>query len=140
MPYYNLSLFYLYVILNITYLYMNVVILSAIILITIDSIYLYLIQSIFLKQITSIQKSPLQFNIYGAILCYILLVFGINYFILSPNKSVIDAFILGVVIYGVYETTNLTLFKQWSPYIVILDTIWGGVLFALTTYIVKQIK
>ncbi len=119
---------------------MNVVILSAIILITIDSIYLYLIQSIFLKQITSIQKSPLQFNIYGAILCYILLVFGINYFILSPNKSVIDAFILGVVIYGVYETTNLTLFKQWSPYIVILDTIWGGVLFALTTYIVKQIK
>lgn len=119
---------------------MKTILLSAIILVTIDSIYLYFIKSIFEKQISTIQSSPIQFNIYGAILCYIVLVFGINYFILTPNKSVLDAFILGVVIYGVYETTNLTLFKKWSPYIAVLDTIWGGVLFALTTYIVKQIK
>ena len=97
-------------------------------------------ESIFEKQISSIQGSPLRINMYGAILCYIVLVFGINYFILSANKSVLDAFILGIVIYAVYETTNLALFKKWSPYIVVLDTIWGGVLFALTTYIVKQLK
>jgi uncharacterized membrane protein len=119
---------------------MKIILLSAIILVTIDTIYLYLIKSIFEKQIYSIQGSPLKLNIHGAIICYILLVFGINYFILSTNKSVLDAFILGIVIYGVYETTNLALFKKWSPYIAALDTIWGGVLFALTTYIVKQIK
>ena len=119
---------------------MNIILLSAIILVTIDTIYLYLIKSIFEKQISSIQGSPLKLNIYGAILCYIVLVFGINYFILSTNKSVLDAFILGIISYGVYETTNLALFKKWSPYIAALDTIWGGVLFALTTYIVIQLK
>ena len=119
---------------------MNIILLSAIILVTIDSIYLYLIKSIFEKQISSIQGSPLKLNIYGAILCYIILVFGINYFILRTNKSVLDAFILGIIIYGVYETTNLALFKKWSPYIAALDTIWGGVLFALTTYIVQKLK
>ena len=119
---------------------MKTIVISAIILVAIDSIYLYLIKSIFEKQISSIQGSPLKLNIYGAILCYIILVFGINYFILSTNKSVLDAFILGIIIYGVYETTNLALFKKWSPYIATLDTIWGGVLFALTTYIVQKLK
>ena len=119
---------------------MNIILLSAIILVTIDSIYLYLIKSIFEKQISSIQGSPLHVNMYGAILCYIVLVFGINYFILSTNKSVLDAFILGIVIYAVYETTNLALFKKWSPYIVVIDTIWGGILFAITTYLVQKLK
>lgn len=119
---------------------MKIIVLSAIILVAIDSIYLYLIKSIFEKQISSIQGSAVRFNMYGAIACYILLVFGINYFILSTNKSVFDAFILGIVIYGVYETTNLALFKKWSPYIAALDTLWGGVLFALTTYIVRNLK
>jgi uncharacterized membrane protein len=119
---------------------MNTILLSALLLISIDSIYLYSIKNIFTKQISSIQGSPLQMNIYGAIVCYIFLVFGLNYFILNDNKSVMDAFILGIVIYGVYETTNLALFKKWSINVAILDTLWGGILFALTTYIIKNIK
>ena len=51
-----------------------------------------------------------------------------------------DAFILGVVIYGVYETTNYALFDKWSLKAVILDTIWGGSLFALTTMILQRIR
>ena len=114
-------------------------ILSALILVIIDSIYLYSITNVFSKQIVNIQGSPIQFNIYGAILCYLFLVGGLNYFILNQKKSILDAFILGLVIYGVYETTNLTLFKKWSPYIVVMDTLWGGILFALTTYIINLI-
>ena len=110
-------------------------ILSALILVIIDSIYLYSITTLFSKQILNIQGSPLQVNMYGAVLCYLCLVVGLNYFILNQKKSILDAFILGLVIYGVYESTNLALFKNWSPYIVVMDTLWGGILFALTTYI-----
>ena len=117
---------------------MKTIFLSALLLISIDSIYLYSIKNIFTKQISTIQGSPLQMNIYGAVACYIFLVFGLNYFILNSNKSVMDAFILGIVIYGVYETTNLALFKKWSTNIAIIDTLWGGILFALTTYIIKM--
>ncbi len=79
-------------------------------------------------------------NYLGAALCYILLIIGINYFIIKPRRSVSDAFLLGIVIYGVYETTNLALFKNWSILTVIIDTLWGGLLFAATTYIVNLLR
>lgn len=82
----------------------------------------------------------MQVNYLGAALCYVFLIVGINYFIIKPNRSVTDAFLLGLVIYGVYETTNYALFKNWSIITVIIDTLWGGILFALTTYIVSLLR
>jgi hypothetical protein len=109
---------------------------SAIIFITIDSIYLNLIKNYFKKQIQSVQGSSIQINFLGAALCYLFLIIGINYFIIKPRKSISDAFLLGLVIYGVYETTNYSLFKNWSILTVFMDTLWGGILFAITTYLV----
>jgi uncharacterized membrane protein len=51
------------------------------------------------------------------------LIFGLNYFIINDKKSVLDAFILGIIIYGVYETTNYSLLKKWPLTVVIVDTI-----------------
>lgn len=45
-----------------------------------------------------------------------------------------------IIIYGVYETTNYALFKNWSILTVIIDTLWGGLLFASTTYIVNLLR
>ena len=39
----------------------------------------------------------------------------------------------------VFETTNLAIFKKWDPIIGFIDTIWGGILFLLTTYVYKTI-
>ena len=114
--------------------------LSAIILITIDFMYLQSIKGYFQKQVQSVQGSAMQINYLGAAICYIFLIVGINYFIIKPNRSIKDAFLLGLVIYGVYETTNYALFKNWSVLTVIIDTLWGGILFALTTWIVKLMR
>lgn len=114
--------------------------LSAIIFITLDFIYLQSIKDYFQKQVQSVQGSAMQVNYLGAALCYVFLIVGINYFIIKPNRSVTDAFLLGLVIYGVYETTNYALFKNWSIITVIIDTLWGGILFALTTYIVSLLR
>ena len=70
----------------------------------------------------------------------VFLIVGINYFIIKPKKSVSDAFLLGIVIYGVYETTNYALLKNWSILTVIIDTLWGGILFAITTYIINLLR
>jgi len=113
---------------------------SAIVFITIDSIYLNIMKKYFENQIQSVQGSSVKMNFLGAALCYLFLIIGINYFIIKPNKSINDAFLLGIVIYGVYETTNYALFKNWSLGTVIMDTLWGGILFALTTYIVNLIR
>lgn len=113
---------------------------SAIVLISIDFVYLNVIKDFFNKQIESVQSSKLQVNFLGAAICYIFLIAGINYFIIKPRKSVNDAFLLGLVIYGVYESTNYALFKNWSIITVIIDTLWGGLLFASTTYVVNLLR
>ena len=113
---------------------------SAVVLLCIDFLYLNFAQSYFRRQIQSVQGSALKINYLGAALCYVLLITGINYFIIKPRRSVSDAFLLGIVIYGVYETTNYALFKNWSIFTVLLDTVWGGLLFASTTYIVNLLR
>jgi uncharacterized membrane protein len=113
---------------------------SAIVFISIDAVYLNIIKGFFQKQIISVQGSSVQINYLGVAICYIFLVTGLNYFIIKPNKSVNDAFLLGLIIYGVYETTNYALFKNWSIITVIIDTLWGGILFASTTYIVNMLR
>lgn len=110
-----------------------------IVLVLLDSIYLNLISDLFNKQIKNIQGSDIKMNYYGAIIAYIFLILGLYYFIIKQNKSVKDAFLLGLVIYGVYEGTNYALFNNWSECIVIIDTLWGGILFGLTTWIIKNI-
>lgn len=113
---------------------------SAIVLVVIDSIYLNLISNYFSNQVKNVQGIPIKLNFLATLLCYIFLIFGINYFIIKPNRSIQDAFLLGLVIYGVFETTNMALFSKWSWLTVIIDTLWGGILFALTTYIVSFIR
>jgi uncharacterized membrane protein len=113
---------------------------SSIVLVAIDFVYLNVIKDYFGSQIQRVQNSPMKINYLGAAICYILLIIGINYFIIKPRKSVSDAFLLGIIIYGVYETTNYALFKNWSIITVIIDTLWGGLLFASTTYIVNLMR
>jgi len=114
----------------------------AIIMLVIDSIYLTLIKGFFNKQIKTIQGSDIKLNYLGAAICYPIMIFGLYYFIIKNKKNyknnyqiVRDAVILGWVIYGVYESTNLAVFKKWDLKTVLVDGIWGGILFGLTTYI-----
>jgi uncharacterized membrane protein len=115
------------------------ILLSAIIFVVIDSLYLNLIKNYFYNQVKLVQGTPLKMNFLATIMCYIFLIIGINYFIIGPKRSLKDAFLLGLVIYGVFETTNMALFTNWSWLTVFMDTLWGGILFALTTFIVLHL-
>ena len=119
---------------------LKLLIISAIVFVFIDSAYLYVIKNYFATQVKIVQGSPMKLNIIATLFCYVFLIFGINYFIIQPRRSVKDAFLLGLVIYGVFETTNMALFTKWAWLTVIIDTLWGCILFAVTTSIVKLIK
>lgn len=116
------------------------IIIPTIILLILDSIYLSVIYKQFESQVISIQKVTMKIRYLGAILCYIALIFGLYYFILKPHRQPIDAFILGLIIYAVYETTNYATLKNWDMKFVIVDTIWGGILLALTTFFTYKIQ
>jgi uncharacterized membrane protein len=116
------------------------IIITAIVLVLIDSVYLSLIGKYFQNQIKKVQGSPMKINYLGVAICYLFLVIGLYYFIIKPHKSIQDAFLFGLVVYGVYETTNYALLSNWSIFTVFIDTIWGGMLFALTTGIINKLK
>jgi len=109
-------------------------------LVLLDSIYLWLMKNAFNQQISIIQGSPIQLNIFAAVICYISLIFGLYYFIIREKKSIKDAFLLGLVIYSVFDLTNLALLRNWSPIIALIDSLWGGVLFGSTTALVYYIS
>ncbi len=119
---------------------MSLLIKTIITFLSLDFVFLYLMRSMFNKQVIAVQGSPVVMNVYAALLCYAFLIFGIYYFVLREKKSVSYAFLFGLVVYGVYETTTLALFKNWKYTTAIIDTLWGGTLFALTTYIVYAIN
>jgi uncharacterized membrane protein len=118
------------------------IIVSSIVMLILDAIYLTSISSGFKKMIYNIQGKEMGFRLGPVIACYIALIFGLNYFILDGNikDKVFNAFLLGLVIYTVYETTNYALIDKWELNTVIIDSMWGGILFALTAFITLSIN
>jgi uncharacterized membrane protein len=110
------------------------VIITSIIFILLDIIYLTSSRSITLPIIKNIQHSSLKIDIYSLIIVYIFDIFVLYYFIINKKSSLLDAFLLGVCIYGIYEFTNKSIFNKWNYTLVVIDTLWGGFLFALTTF------
>jgi len=109
-------------------------------MLSLDAIYLSTFKDMFELQIAAVQRVALQFRLLGAILCYVCLIVGLYYFILQTRRPISDAFFLGIFVYGVYESTTYALFKQWKLNTMIIDTLWGGILFALTTGIVYWVS
>ena len=112
---------------------------SALGLVAIDFVYLSLIKDYFTRQIVSVQGSPMVINMFGVVVTYVFLIFGLNYFIIRPGRSAQDAFLLGLVVYAVYEFTNLALLSKWKLMTAVMDTLWGGILFYLTTMLVQKV-
>ena len=106
-----------------------------VVFVTLDSIYLTSMKGYFDNQVKLIQGSVIKMNLVPAVLCYFSLVFGLYYFIIKERKPLLDAFLLGLVIYTVYEFTNWALFNSWKPLTVVIDSLWGATLFTLTTAI-----
>ena len=116
-------------------------IISSILLVLIDSVYLSMIgKPLFEKTVAAIQGSKLVVNMPPAIFTYILMAIILNYFIISANKPAFDAFILGFCAYGIFDFTNLAIFKNYTLKTAIMDTLWGAILFYVTTLITYKIK
>lgn len=79
--------------------------------------------------------------VYGFI-AYLLLGIGVTYFgINRVNKdepiksSIINGGLFGLVCYGIFDFTNLAIFKDYQLSTAIIDTLWGGFLCTVTTYL-----
>ena len=114
--------------------------LTSIILLGLDSIYLTLAKNYFNHQVKLIQGSEIKLNMPATIACYILLSLGIYYFVIQKNLTYKESFFLGIFVYGVYDLTTMAVLKNWKLTTVLMDTLWGGTLFVLVQYLFKKIN
>jgi uncharacterized membrane protein len=106
---------------------------TTITILVLDSLYMTLNKSLFQHTVIHIQKTVIQPKLIGFILCYMVMILGLWYFILRRHRPVEEAFMLGIFVYGVFEFTNYAIFKKWPLEVVMMDTLWGGALYAATT-------
>ena len=120
--------------------YMTPIFIATIVMLALDAIYLTLTKGFYNKQVRLIQGSDLTIKLVPTLLVYVCLLVGLYYFILVPKRPIMDAVLLGFVIYAVFELTNLAIFDKWSFQAVILDSSWGAILFGLTTFITYKLS
>jgi len=110
-----------------------------IILLLVDAIYLSTMGGEFSAMIKDIQSKRVNLRYSSAFVCYVLIIYLIHHFIIQPKRSLIDAFILGVCVYGVFDTVNYAIFDKYKLHLAIIDTLWGGILFTLVTHIFRSL-
>ena len=109
-----------------------------------DLIFFWVNQTFLSKTLVSVQGFKPNVRYVSAFFCYVALTFLMYYFIILPKRSLTDAFLLGIGVYTVYETTNYALFKNWPLKMVVMDILWGGILFFIVALLqninLKNIK
>ena len=122
---------------------MNKYLKSTLILLILDFLWIALFMGKKYQQtIPKIQKENLKINQSSALIVYILMIIGLNIFVV-PNirkenrlkDSLIYGFIFGIILYGVYDFTSGVVFKNWNFKLAIIDVIWGGFVYFISAYL-----
>jgi len=125
-------------------------IITIIIILIIDCIWLYLNRNNYNSLVKKIQGFDIELNLFGAILSYLCVITGLFMFSIpmirqeykKENKrksllllSIKYGGILGLVIYGVFNASNIGIFKNYNIKVALMDTIWGFMLYSFSAYL-----
>jgi uncharacterized membrane protein len=119
---------------------MSDIVLLAVIFMAVDLAFLRILIPFWNNQLIKVQGSPLSMNYLAAGLAYLTLTLGLYYFIIRNRKRIIEAMLLGWFVYFVYELTNKAIITNWNWTTVIVDGLWGGISFGLTTWLYYYFK
>lgn len=99
----------------------------------------YFGRGLYTSVVKDIQGSTLTPRLAGAVGAYLFLTIGMTYIVIANSKDRIDAAkkgaLFGLVLYGVFDFTNLAMFNNWNWTVTVVDIIWGTMLSALVAYL-----
>ncbi len=128
------------------------IILIIILILFLDFTWLYLNANSYKNLVLKIQGSPLIINPIGAILAYLCVIITIIFYIIpiikEKNKKGVNLLYLsliyggglGFLMYGIINTTNISIFKNYDLFVALKDTLWGTFLFTIIPYIYIKIE
>ena len=116
--------------------------LGVVLFLALDAVYLGSTSGMWNELLIRITGEKIQFRVIYAVACYLLILGAWYYFIFlqykshkNVKKSVMDAAILGFTTYGIYETTNAAIMRNWQFKYVVMDTLWGSILYSTVTFL-----
>ena len=112
-------------------------ILSVLDIIYISLTYKFLFENV-LKKINNTSHPTLRY--WSVLLFYLISSIGFYFFLIRENKSTLYCFLFGFWVYLFYEITNYSIIEAWNLKIVMIDSLWGGVLFSLINLIFRKIE
>ena len=111
--------------------------LAFVLLLLVDFLYLSVISGPAMRMFQAIQGSPVTFNYVAAAIVYV----ALAYLVTMPGiDSAAKAAALGAATYAVYDFTNLAIFRNYTIKFAMIDTAWGGALFAIVHTILTTLK
>lgn len=128
------------------------ILLSISALLVFDFIYVASVSVFYKRSVKAIQRGEdMKLNIFPGIVCYVIMTIGLIFIIITQlsrygslrSLSQINKLkyalrfggVVGFVIYGVFNTTNLAIFKRYSVPLAVIDIIWGSLLYTIATYV-----
>jgi len=120
-------------------------IIYAILFVLVDAIYLTNIAGPYGKMIANIQGEKMVMKIMPAVIVYLSLIGAWYVFIYLERKgrpyweNVGRAALLGFFIYSVYDFTNLAIINKYQLDLSLIDSVWGGLLYGITTAILLRL-
>ncbi len=112
---------------------------SLFLMLFLDFVWLSLImQDYYSYYVFRIQGEELELNYTSVILCYLSLIFGLNYFVIKEIKQFNVLKILslsipfGIVTFGTYDFTSASVLKNFELITAFIDIIWGITLSSIT--------
>ncbi len=120
---------------------------AAVILLVLDLLWLKIYMAGQYKtMVVNIQSTQMIVNIPAAIAAYSLMIFGLCWFVMQnieddvdvgekARQSFLNGGLFGLMVYGIYNFTAAVVFKNWSRKTLVMDIIWGVIVYSLSAFI-----
>jgi len=108
--------------------------LAAVVLFLVDLPWLMVSGPYVSGMINRIQGSPLKMAYLPAVVVYLALAY-----LVLQTKTPMEAFYVGAATYAVYDFTNLATLKNYDFSFALVDTLWGGALFAMVRFLLNRL-
>ncbi len=136
-------------------------IITIIVILIIDIIWLYINRVNYNNLIRKVQGSDIQLNLIGTSLSYLCVFAGLFIFVIplikndyNKNKEIYDKekykwlFILslkyggifGVIMYGIINATNIAVFRNYDYKMAIIDSFWGFGLYSFASFFLIMLE
>jgi len=117
-------------------------------LLALDGLWLVTNRQFYSSAVRRVQGAPMRIRAVPAVLAYAFMYAGLVLLVLPTleakgNKPTLAdvlrvAGIYGLTVYGVFNATNMAIFKDYGASVAVRDTLWGATLYVVTAWILTR--